>query len=174
MDSQKEKEPTAGTRGFVQELINRAKQENIWNVALGINEIAMMVGVTPYQKDNLATWNFLGQGTKHLRAGSNYYADFVAEVKACSSTMVRLDLIGWRAYGTQNYHSIVKLTRRPLPTIELETSGDAISERISRGKLAELTARITAHEGRMIFKVGARGLKAIELEGEEGGLIHDN
>jgi hypothetical protein len=170
MDVNKEKEPTAGTRGFVKGLLNTANQETIWDRRLGINEKAIMLGVTPYQKTNIVRWSFLNQKTKHLPIGSNNYGDFVAKVEARSATMVKLNLIGWRPCGTQNYHTVAKLTNRPLPVIELFTSGEVVADEICRGKLVKLTARITADEGRMLFKVGPAGLKAIEFEGTQEGL----
>jgi hypothetical protein len=163
-------EPTAGTHRFVQEFLNRADQEDIWNQALGINEKAMMIGATPYQKSNIVKWSFLDQDTKHLPFGSNHYAEFIAEVEDRSATRVRLKLLAWREYGTENYRAIAKLTNRPLSMIELFTSGEVIVDEICRGKLVELTARITAGEGRMLFKVGTKGLKTISLEGSQGGL----
>jgi hypothetical protein len=164
MDSQKEKEPTAGTRGFVRDFFDRVNQERIWDEALGINEKALMIGATPYQKDSVVLWSFLYRKAKHLPIGSNHYAEFVAKVRGSSATMVKLELIAWRPYGTQNYHRIANLINRPLPMIELLTSGEAVPSQICRGKLAELTARITADEGRTLFRVGAGGLKGIELE----------
>jgi hypothetical protein len=164
MDVNKEKEPTAGTRGFVKRLLNRANQETIWDRRLGINEKALMIGVTPYQKDSIVRWSFLHKRAKHLPIGSNHYAEFVTKVRGSATTMVKLELIAWRPYGTQNYHRIANLTNRPLPMIELLTSGEAVPSQICPGKLAELTARITADEGRMLFRVGAGGLKGIELE----------
>jgi hypothetical protein len=155
--------PTVGTRGFVQDLLNRVNQERIWDEALGINEKALMIGATPYQKDSIVLWSFLYKKAKHLPIGSNHYGDFVTKVVGSSATMVKLELIAWRPYGTQNYHRIANLTNRPLPMIELLTSGEAVPTQICRGKLAELTARITADEGRMLFRVGAGGLRAIEL-----------
>jgi hypothetical protein len=163
MDVNKEKEPTADTRGFVKRLLNKANQETVWDRRLGINEKALMLGVTPYQKDSIVRWSFLYKRAKHLPIGSNHYVDFVTKVVGSSATMVKIELIAWRPYGTLNYRCIANLTNRPLPMIELFTSGEAIPNQICRGELAELTARITADEGRMLFRVGAGGLRAIEL-----------
>jgi hypothetical protein len=136
-------EPTAGTRGFVQGILDRTNQENMERSS-GNQRESGMIGATPYQRDNLVRWSFLDQNTKQLQLGSNLYADFIAKVKGRSATTVKVQLLAWRAYGAQNYHTIAKLTNRPLPMIELFTSGEVIADEICRGKLVELTARITA------------------------------
>ena len=108
--------------------------------------------------------------TGHNRANKAIEdGDFIANVAGRTDTTIKLSLLGWRSYGEQDYQRIDELTTKPVPMIELLSPDETISDRIQRRDLVELTVRVTADDGRMLFKVGPGGLKKIELESKQGG-----